>query len=54
MWERYRAAALFCIVYPVIGARGMNLDIPREVDLVNTMMGRLGSAAAALDLADLL
>ncbi len=54
MWERYRVAALFCIVYPVVAARGMNLDIPREAELVNTMMGRLGSAAAALDLADLL
>jgi len=54
MWERYRVAALFCIVYPVVAARGMNLEIPREADLVNTMMGRLGSAANALGLADLL
>jgi Phosphotransferase enzyme family len=54
MWERYRVAALFCIVYPVIAARGMDLDVPREAGLVNTMMARLGSAAAALDLADLL
>jgi len=41
-------------VSTVVAARGMNLDIPREAELVNTMMGRLGSAAAALDLADLL
>jgi Phosphotransferase enzyme family len=54
MWERYRCAALFCIVYPVIAARGMDLDEPREAELVNRMMARLGSAAAALDLADLL
>ena len=54
MWERYRIAALFCLVYPVIAARGMNLDVPREAGLVNSMMSRLGSAAAALDLADLL
>ena len=54
MWERYRVAALFCLVYPVIAARGMNLDVPREADLVNSMMGRLASAAGALELADLL
>ena len=34
----YAAAALFCLVYPVIGARGVDLDDARQGGLVNTMM----------------
>ncbi|WP_394944120.1 hypothetical protein [uncultured Ilumatobacter sp.] len=29
LWENYRVAALFCLVYPIVAARGMDLDDPR-------------------------
>lgn len=54
MWEDYRMGALFCLVYPVVACRGMDLDKPRERALAVTMMGRMGRAAADLDLASLI
>jgi len=39
--DDYRAAARFCIVYPVVASRGMDLDDPRQAALVNTLMSRL-------------
>lgn len=44
--EDYSAAALMCLVYPVVGARGSDLDDPRTANLVNTMVGRMARAVA--------
>ncbi len=49
MWQKYRAASLFCLVYPAVAARGMDLDVPRERDLANVMMARQARAATDLD-----
>jgi hypothetical protein len=53
-WDDYRAAALFCLVYPVVAWRGMDAGDPRQVDLANTMLERFERAAAELKLAELL
>ena len=52
-WERYRMATLFCISYPVIAARGMDLTDPRQKALIETMMGRMRRACDDLDLIEL-
>ena len=49
MWDKYRAAALFCLVYPVVASRGMDLEVPREQALVNVMMSRQARGAVDLD-----
>lgn len=54
MWEKYRIASLFCLVYPAVAARGMDLDVPRERDLANVMMSRQARAAVDLDWMSLL
>ena len=54
MWEKYRVAALFCLVYPVVASRGMDLDVPREQALVNVMMSRQARGAVDLDWMSLL
>ena len=54
LWEDYRRAALFCLVYPVVACRGMDLGVPREQALAAGMLDRVARAAADLDLADLL
>jgi aminoglycoside/choline kinase family phosphotransferase len=53
-WEDYRAAALFCLVYPVVAWRGMDAGDPRQCGLATTMMERFDRAVAELDLAELL
>ena len=53
-WEDYRKAALFCVVYPIVASRGMDLDDQRQRDLVNVMNARFVRAADELNLADLL
>lgn len=53
-WDQYRAAALFCLVYPVVAWRGMDAGDRRQVDLANVMLQRFERAATALDLAALL
>lgn len=53
-WLDYRRAALFCLTYPVVASRGMDLDDPRQLALVQTMIDRYGRAAEELDLAELL
>ncbi len=45
MWEKYRVASLFCLVYPAVASRGMDLDVPRERDLANVMMSRRGACS---------
>lgn len=54
LWEAYRTAALFCLVYPVVASRGMDLDDPRQRHLVECMLDRFGRAVDQLALADLL
>jgi len=53
-WEDYRTAALFCLVYPVVAARGMDLGDPRQRGLVECMNDRFARAVDQLDLAELL
>ncbi len=53
-WEDYRTAALFCLVYPIVASRGMDLSDQRQHDLVDTMNNRLARAVNELNLADLL
>ena len=54
LWEDYRKAALFCLVYPVVASRGMDLEDPRQRDLVDCMLRRFDRAVRELDLAELL
>lgn len=54
MWEQYRKAALFCLVYPVVASRGMDLGDPRQRGLLESMNTRISRAIAELDLASLL
>ena len=51
LWEDYRTAALFCLVYPVVACRGMDLDEPRQHRLAETMLSRFARAVEELDLA---
>lgn len=53
-WLRYRKAALFCLVYPVVASRGMDLADPRQHALLECMDSRFARAVEALDLASLL
>jgi hypothetical protein len=54
LWEDYRKAALFCLVYPVVASRGMDLADPRQRALVECMMGRFARAVDELQLTELL
>jgi len=54
LWEDYRLAALFCLVYPVVASRGMDLTDPRQYELVNNMNTRCARAIETLDLRSLL
>ncbi len=54
LWEDYRLAALFCLVYPVVASRGMDLTDPRQRALLETMSARLGRAIDHLELAQLI
>jgi hypothetical protein len=53
-WDDYRRAALFCLVYPIVASRGMDLDDGRQSDLVRTMNERFARAVDELSLVDLL
>jgi hypothetical protein len=53
LWEDYRKAALFCLVYPVVASRGMDLGDARQRGLVDCMLRRFDRAVAELDLASL-
>ncbi len=53
-WDDYRVAALFCLVYPVVASRGMDLGDPRQYALLDVMNRRFGRAVRELELADLL
>ena len=54
MWENYRVAALFCLVYPIVASRGMDLSDPRQHALVDNMNTRCARAIDELNLASLL
>ncbi len=54
MWDDYRTAALFCLVYPIVASRGMDLNDPRQHGLVECMSTRVGRAIDELGLAELL
>ena len=54
LWDDYRLAAAFCVVYPVVAVRGMDLNEPRQRALIETMSSRLGRAIDELGLADLI
>lgn len=54
LWEHYRAAALFCLAYPIVASRGMDLGDPRQYALVETMNTRFDRALTELNLAELI
>ena len=54
LWDRYREAALFCLVYPVVAARGMDLSDERQFQLIDNMNTRFARAVDQLGLADLM
>jgi hypothetical protein len=54
LWGHYRTAALFCLAYPVVASRGMDLADPRQRALVGHMSTRFDRAVTELRLADLL
>ncbi len=54
LWDQYREAALFCLVYPIVAARGMDLSDQRQYDLLDNMNTRFVRAVDQLHLADLL
>jgi hypothetical protein len=54
LWDDYRRAALFCLVYPIVASRGMDLTDPRQHDLVHCMNTRFVRAVEQLQLDDLL
>jgi hypothetical protein len=53
-WEDYRKAALFCLAYPVVAWRGMDVHDDRQLHLAETMLQRFARAVDELALADLL
>ncbi len=54
LWDDYRVASLFCLVYPIVASRGMDFDDPRQFALIETMNRRCARAIEALDLEALL
>ena len=54
LWRHYRSAALFCLAYPIIASRGMDLGDKRSFELVDCMNTRFDRAVRELDLVSLL
>jgi hypothetical protein len=54
LWLSYRKAALFCLVYPVVAGRGMDVSDPRQRALLECMNTRFSRAVEQLDLQELL
>ncbi len=52
LWEQYRRAAYFCLVYPIVASRGMDFDDSRQRRLLEVMTTRFARAVRELDLAD--
>lgn len=53
LWQHYRTAALFCLAYPIVASRGMDLADPRQHRLVESMNERFVRAVTELNLAEL-
>ena len=54
LWLQYRRCALFCLAYPVIASRGMDLNNSRERKLLEMMNERFDRAVRELNLAELM
>lgn len=54
LWEDYRRAALFCVVYPMAASRQMDLTDERQLALLQTMMDGFRRVVDELGLVDLL
>lgn len=54
LWLQYRRCALFCLAYPVIASRGMDLNNARERKLIEMMNERFDRAVRELNLAELM
>jgi hypothetical protein len=54
LWGHYRSAALFCLAYPIIASRGMDLTDKRSFELVDCMNTRFDRAVRELNLVELL
>ena len=54
LWLNYRKATLFCLVYPVVASRGMDVSDPRQLRLLECMNERFTRAAEQLSLDELL
>ena len=54
MWDRYRAATLFCVCYPMIAGLGMDLTDERTRALLAAGFDRFARATEELNLLDLL
>lgn len=54
LWDRYREAAYFCLVYPIVASRGMDLSDERQYQLIDNMNSRFARAVDQLHLADLI
>lgn len=54
LWKSYRSAALFCLAYPIVASRGMDLSDPRQYALVESMNARFDRALTELNLAELI
>lgn len=52
MWDDYRKAAVFCLVYPIVASRGMDLADRRQFELLDCMNTRLSRAIDQLDLTE--
>jgi len=52
LWDQYRRAAYFCLVYPIVASRGMDFDDPRQRALLDAMSSRFARAVRDLDLAE--
>lgn len=53
-WLQYRRAALFCLAYPIVASRGMDLADERQRHLIECMNSRFARAIDDLDLVELL
>ena len=54
LWEHYRSAALFCLAYPIIASRGMDMNDKRSFELIDCMNTRFDRAVRELNLASLI
>ncbi len=54
LWEQYRLAAAFCLVYPVVSCSNVDMSNERERALITTMIDRFTRAANELDLIEVM